>query len=58
MLSHDNLTNHSPDIPPSFDPRRFPIIAEHFFGVAVLFFPDGSEANRTIDIAAEIGEAT
>ena len=33
MSPHNDLIELSPDIPADFEPRRFPIIAAHFYGL-------------------------
>lgn len=49
MRSHDGLTNPSPDLPSGFDPRRFPIIAAHFFGLIALPPHGGSGDLEAVD---------
>ena len=43
MPSHD-LIESSNELPPRFDPRRFPIIAAHFYGLVPL--PRQDDANE------------
>ena len=53
MPPHDELTGLSTDIPLDFDPCAHPVIAQHWFGVAVLPRPDDAGA---LDVA-NVGEA-
>ncbi len=53
MPFHDDLVELSPDLPPDFDLRRFPVIAAHFFGVMAL----PSQAGAGELEAADVDEA-